>query len=426
MIQQSIAFLTTRGISPLTASIIIRSAATAAMLLLAIIAYIVATRLVKTILTHGIRSTSTDWDNILLREGVFGTLAHFIPAVIIIVLSPLIFDGSDRILAFISHTVRLYITFIIVLLVFRFTDAVHEIYQNYPVSKEIPIKGFLQIVKIAAVCIAFIVVAAILLNEKPLFILSGLGALTAVLLLIFKDSILGFVAGITLISNKMVAQGDWIEMPKYGADGDVMDVSLTTVKVRNWDKTITTIPTYALISDSFKNWQGMTESGGRRIKRAIYIDMSSIKFLNEEMLERFARIRYIREYLERKKEEVAEFNALEQVDDSSLVNGRRLTNIGTFRAYVTAYLRKHPQIRQDMTFLVRHLAPTEHGLPLEIYVFSADQVWANYEAIQADIFDHLLAVAPEFDLRVFQAPSGNDFRSALGSASGDTPHGRVT
>ena len=229
-------------------------------------------------------------------------------------------------------------------------------------------------------------------------------------MLLYRPAILGFVAGIQLAANKMVSVGDWIEMPKYGADGDVLEVALTTVKVQNWDKTITTIPTYALISESFKNWHGMTASGGRRIKRAVNVDMSSIRFCDVEMLERFEKIQYISEYIEGKKAELEAFNQSENVDHASLANGRRMTNIGTFRAYVEAYLRHHPMINMEMTFLVRQLAPTQYGLPIEIYVFSKDKVWANYEGIQSDIFDHILAVVPEFDLRVYQNPTGADFR----------------
>ena len=217
----------------------------------------------------------------------------------------------------------------------------------------------------------------------------------------------------------MLARGDWIEMPKYGADGDVLEVALTTVKVQNWDKTITTtIPTYALITESFRNWRGMSDSGGRRIKRALNIDMSSIRFCDQEMLDRFSKIQYITPYLETKRQETASWNTERHVDPSDLVNGRRLTNVGTFRAYVVAYLRNHPMIHQEMTFLVRQLAPTSHGLPIEIYVFSRDQEWSNYEAIQADIFDHVLAIAPAFDLRIYQSPSGGDVRDLLGAGSG--------
>jgi miniconductance mechanosensitive channel len=292
-------------------------------------------------------------------------------------------------------------------------NTVEVIYSNFRASKEIPIKGFIQITKIAIYFLSAIFVISILLNKTPVYLLSGIGALAAVLMLIFRDSILGFVAGIQLAANRMVSNGDWIEMPKYGADGDVLEVALTTVKVQNWDKTITTIPTYALISESFKNWRGMQESGGRRIKRSVNIDMNSISFCNEEMLERFGKVQYISEYIETKRAELEEFNKAAKVDNASLANGRRMTNVGTFRAYVRAYLRNHPMINEQMTFLVRQLQPTQNGLPIEIYVFSKDQVWANYEAIQADIFDHILAVVPEFDLRVYQNPSGSDFRDLV-------------
>ncbi len=236
-------------------------------------------------------------------------------------------------------------------------------------------------------------------------------------MLVFKDTILGLVAGIQLTANRMVAEGDWIEMPRYGADGSILEVTLTTVKVQNWDKTITTVPTCALISESFKNWSGMQESGGRRIKRALYVDMSSIRFCSEEMIKRFSSIQYISEYVEKKRTELAEHNRTAEVDDSSLANGRRMTNIGTFRAYVEAYLKNHPMVSSEMTFIIRQLAPGEHGLPIEIYVFCKDTRWAHYEAAQADIFDHILAVLPEFDLRVFQSPAGSDFQAFTNPAS---------
>ena len=233
--------------------------------------------------------------------------------------------------------------------------------------------------------------------------------MAAVLMLVFKDTILGFVASIQLSANKMVKPGDWIEMPSHNADGTVEDISLNTVKVRNWDKTIATVPTYALVSESFRNWKGMEESGGRRIKRSINIDMNSVRFVDEDMVKKFRNISLLKEYIENKEIEIIQYNKEKQIDDSVLVNGRRMTNLGTFRKYVEEYLHNHPKIHNEMTFLVRHLQPTERGLPIEIYVFSNDQAWANYEAIQADIFDHILAVIPEFGLKVFQNPSGSDF-----------------
>jgi miniconductance mechanosensitive channel len=247
-----------------------------------------------------------------------------------------------------------------------------------------------------------------MLDQSPWLLISGLGAVTAVLLLIFKDTILSFLASLHIVMYDLVRVGDWIEMPKYDADGDVIDIALHTVKVQNWDKTITTIPTYKLIEDSFKNWRGMQESGGRRIKRHLLIDQKSVKFCDEEMVERFKKIQLLSPYLNQKKEEIEVFNKEHNIDTSVLINGRRMTNLGTFRAYVTAYLKGNELISKDMTFLVRQLQPTPEGLPLEIYVFSRDTAWANYEAIQADIFDHLLAAISFFDLRVFQRPSGYD------------------
>jgi len=381
-----------------------------AVLILSVATKFVAKRYILTSLTYVISASTTKWDDALLRQGALNRLAHLAPALVIYVLTPFALEGMETTIAFIRGATQIYIIIILMLVLDSVLNSVEEIYRSFRASKEIPIKGFIQITKIAVYFLSAVFVISILLNKTPFFLLSGIGALTAVLMLVFKDAILGFVAGIQLAANKMVAHGDWIEMPKYGADGDVLEVTLTTVKVQNWDKTVTTIPTYALISESFKNWQGMQESGGRRIKRAVNIDMSSIRFCNEEMLERFAKIQYISEYIDKKKHELEEFNEATNVDNASLANGRRMTNVGTFRAYVQAYLLNHPMINKEMTFLIRQLQPTENGLPIEIYVFSKDQVWANYEAIQADIFDHILAVIQEFDLQVYQNPTGSDFR----------------
>jgi len=277
-------------------------------------------------------------------------------------------------------------------------------------TKEISITPFVQVLKLGLYFVTGILLLSLMLQKTPLYFLSGLGALTAVLMFVFKDVLMGFVAGIQLIANKMVAPKDWIEIPKYGADGDVLEITLTTVKVQNFDNTITTIPTYALINESFKNWRNMNLSGGRRIKRYVNIDLGSIKFCSSEMLEQFKRIQLISQYIQNRQEEILVYNKKHQVDESTLVNGRRLTNIGVFRSYVEAYLRQHPMIHKDMTFLIRQLSPSENGLPIEIYVFCKDTNWTAYEAIQADIFDHILAVVPEFDLLVFQEPSGSDFQ----------------
>ncbi len=387
-----------------------RGVAVVAVLVLSVIADFVAKRYIVSALAYVISRSRAKWDDAILRQNALSRLAHLAPALVIYVLTPIALEGLDAVIAFSISAVLIYMIIILMLVLDSLLNTVEEIYQNFRAAKEIPIKGFIQILKMVLYFLAAIFVISILLNKTPVYLLSGIGALTAVLMLVFRDAILGFVAGIQLAANKMVAVGDWIEIPKYGADGDVLEVTLTTVKVQNWDKTITTIPTYSLISESFKNWRGMDESGGRRIKREVAIDMSSIRFCDEEMLGRFEKIQYIAEYIEKKKHELEQFNQSANVDNASLANGRRMTNIGTFRAYVVAYLHNHPMINLEMTFLVRQLQPTPFGLPLEIYVFSKDKVWANYEAIQADIFDHILAVLPEFDLRVYQNPTGADFR----------------
>ncbi len=298
-------------------------------------------------------------------------------------------------------------------------DAANDIYMTFPVSKARPIKGFLQIIKIVVYIIMGVLVISVILDKSPWILLSSIGALTAITTLVFKDSIMGFVAGVQLTTNDMLRIGDWIEMPKYGADGDVIEITLNTVKVRNWDKTITTIPAYALVSDSFKNWRGMHETGGRRIKRAIYIDVTSIKFCTPEMLERFKKIQLLTEYIENKEKEIEEYNEEHAIDTSLLVNGRHLTNIGTFRKYIEYYLENHPRVHKGLIRMVRQLSPDDRGLPLEIYAFVDNTQWVTYENVQADIFDHIFSVVDTFELRIFQKPSGNDMQ-LLGSSLKDS------
>ncbi len=380
----------------------------AAVLLISFIAFYISRRIVDGVIHLIFKRTRFTWDDHLQENRLFMRLTLIVPALIFHMFIPLVLDGYPQAGAVVEGAVNIYFICVALLVMDALINALHAIYQTFRVSQEIPLKGFAQVLKIALICTGLIMVISILLDRSPVYLLSGLGAMTAVLMLIFKDPILGFVAGIQLISNRMLKHGDWIEMPKYGADGDVIDITLTTVKVRNWDKTITTIPTYALINDSFKNWRGMQESQGRRIKRAIYIDMNTIKFCSVQMLQRFAGIRYIADYMQRKNKELEQYNAERGIESQDASNARRLTNIGTYRAYICAYLQNHPMINTDMTFIVRQLAPTEYGLPLEIYVFCKDKAWANYEAIQSDIFDHLLAIAGEFDLKVYQYPSGTD------------------
>ncbi len=397
------------SLSVSAATLVSRGVIFMAIVLFSIIAYLLAKHFILKGITTIISKTTTQWDDMILKSKVFSRLAHMAPAIVIYLTISIPFEGYDWLITLTTGLALIYMIVMGLLALDALLNASLDIYNTYDVSNRIPIKGFIQVFKIIVYFISAIFIISILVNKTPMYLFSSLGALTAILMFIFKDAILGFVAGIQLSANRMVSNGDWIEMPKYGADGDIIEIALTTVKVQNWDKTITTIPTYALITDSFKNWRGMSESGGRRIKRSISIDMNTIQFCTDEMLDRFSKIKYISSYIEETKSEVQQANESAGIDQTSLANGVRMTNIGTFRAYVQAYLKHHPMISQEMTLLVRQLAPTEHGLPIEIYVFSKDKVWANYEDIQADIFDHILAVLAEFDLRVFQDPSGTDF-----------------
>lgn len=387
--------------------------------LICIIANFITKKIVIRIITHIVNNNKYQWDNMLLDRKVFHKLSHFVPAIIIYNFS----TTFDYFQDLIEKGAITYLIIVGLLVLNSLLNAINDIYQTYEISKTRPMKGYIQVVKIIVITLGIIVVIANLIGESPVILLSGIGALSAVLMLVFKDSLLGLVAGIQLSSNDMVRVGDWIQMPKYGADGDVIDISLNTVQVQNWDKTITMIPSYALISDSFINWRGMQVSGGRRIKRSLFIDTNSISFCTEEMIEKFKSIHYLSNYIIDREQEIVEHNMKNEINRSNPVNGRALTNIGVFRVYISHYLEKHSGINQDMTLMVRQLAPTEHGLPLEIYAFSNDVRWAIYESVQADIFDHLFAVAREFGLRLFQSPSGNDLRSMLDESKVDGERG---
>jgi miniconductance mechanosensitive channel len=366
-----------------------------------------------------VKSTRINWDEYLHNKGFFKRICYLAPGAVIIFGAPLVFNSAHEAYALVTLITHLYLAIVGLSVVDSFISALHPIFGEFDFSKEIPIKGFLQVLKILAFIAGGIVILSLLVGQPPYFFLGGLGAMTAIIMLVFKDAILGLVAGIQLSANKMVALGDWIEMPEFGADGDVIDIALTTIKVRNWDKTITSVPTYALISSSFKNWRGMTESGGRRIMRSISLDQQTISFLTEEQIEALKRIGILLPYISEKEKELQRWNEEQGITDTSVpANGRRMTNVGTFRAYVKEYLYANPNIRKDMTFLVRQLEPTPKGLPIQIYVFTADTAWVNYEGIQADIFDHLLSVVPLFGLRVFQEPTGEDIRSLARAGTG--------
>ena len=357
------------------------------------------------------KQTRNAWDDVVLRHRILHRLSQIAPGFVFYSLAiPLVTEWPQ--FAFLLRQAGL----IYMLLVGAFVldvalNLVVEIINSSPTAREFPVRSVVQVIKLVLFGLAAIAIFSVLLGKSPVLLFSGLGAMTAIIMLVFKDPILGFVAGIQLSANRMVARGDWIEMPKHGADGDVLEVGLTTVKIQNWDKTITTIPTYALITESFKNWRGMTAADGRRIKRALNIDTQSVRFCDSEMLTRFQRIQYVSDYVKDKLAEITEWNTAHGIASSDPLNARRLTNIGTFRAYIVSYLRNHSMINDEMTFLVRQLDLTPQGLPIEIYVFSRDKEWNTYEDLQADIFDHLLAIAPEFDLRIYQSPSSADLRT---------------
>lgn len=376
---------------------------------LAILANIITKYVIVGVIRKVIAKTSTTRDDILARRAVFNRLSHLAPAMVIYAFGPQFLEGHPALVSGITTFSLIYLTVICVLFIDGLLNAGEEIYRTYKISRTFPIKSFVQVTKLILYFLGFVAILSIIMGESPMTFFAGFGAFTAVLMLVFKDPILGFVAGIQLSTNKMVSVGDWIEMPSYGVDGDVIEIALTTVKIRNFDKTITTIPTQSLINDSFKNWRGIQDFGGRRIKRSVFIDVSSIKFCDAEMIKRFSKIQFIKDYIAEMDKELAAFNAKAGVDSTNLVNGRRMTNVGTFRAYTEAYLREHPSISKELTLLVRQLQPTEHGLPIEIYVFTNVIDWLPYEAIMADIFDHILAAAREFDLSIYQNPTGGDF-----------------
>ncbi len=351
--------------------------------------------------------TNQIWDDALADQGVFARVAQVVPALIFYFGLPLIQGLPEKLVTLGQNVASAYAILLITLALSALLSAVNTIYEQYPVSSERPIKGYLQVAKIVIFILTAVLVLAVLMERSPALLLSGIGAMTAILLLIFKDTILSLVASVQLTSLDMVRVGDWLEIPQFNADGDVIDIALHTVKVQNWDKTISTIPTHKLITESFKNWRGMNQSGGRRIKRYLAIDVSSIRFLSEKEAEKLKRFTLIKNYIVKKQKEIANYNTTLN-DISEEVNFRRLTNMGTFRTYVYEYLRNHPSIHQDMTLLVRQLQPTPEGLPLEIYAFTNVTDWVVYEDIQADIFDHLLAIAAEFDLNMYQNPSGRD------------------
>ncbi len=409
------------------------------LVILALIAHLLARFAVLPLIERAVRRTRITWDEALLDAGFFRRLVPLAPALVLYFggrlvahlsgLTEFISDSDDstldpaRISLVTSIAGPLYRLIANVALatmavvgaraLSALLDTVNTLYTRRPISRNRPIKGYIQIIKIVLFIVTGIIALSLVMDTSPVIFLSGLGAMTAVLMLIFRDTILGLVAAIQLSSNDMVRVGDWIEMPACGADGDVMDIALHTVKVQNFDKTITTIPTHMLISSSFRNWRGMQECGGRRIMRSIHIDVHSVRFLNDDEVERFAHFELLKDYIAGKRVALDAYNAAHPARDDTIPNIRRLTNIGTFRAWIQTYLQQKEEISDTLLMLIRQLEPTEHGLPLQIYAFTTTTDWATYEAIQADVFDHIIAMAETFDLRLFQDPSGADFRRLL-------------
>lgn len=357
------------------------------------------------------RRTKTIWDDALLSEGTLNALALLVPVLLLDHFAPIIFDHITDILPFISGTTNIFIVFSMAYIVASLLNAVNDMLRDNPDFRDKPIGSFTQLGKILTYSVAIVLTLSIIFDKSPIYLLSGIGAIAAVVLLVFKDSILGFVASVQLSANNMVHVGDWVTVPKYNADGDVLEINLTTIKVQNFDLTITTIPTYAFVADSFTNWRGMQLSHGRRIKRAVNIQISSIRFCTPEMIEAFEKVQLVKAYIAERQQEIETFNQQHDIDPSILVNGRKLTNIGVFQVYLENYLLASKDINSEMTVMVRQLAASPSGLPIEIYAFSKIKEWKAYEKVMADLFDHILASTNTFGLKIFEDPSGSDIQS---------------
>jgi len=387
------------------------------LVIVACFANFVVKRLLLRLIRHALRMTPFGNDDEIVSNAVISRLANIIPAMVFTVGIPLVPAMPETAAAIIRNVASAFIILTVAMAICAALDMGNTLYSRRPDADSKPIKGYLQVLKIVVYLVSAILIIAALIDKSPIILLSGLGAMAAVLMLVFQDTLLSLVASVQLSSNDMVRVGDWIEMPQLNADGDVIDIALHTVKVQNWDKTITTLPTRRLISDPFKNWRGMQESGGRRIKRALYIDQNTIHFLTEAEKAHLMKFSLLQTYLVNKTAELDEWNKMARQENDEAMNARRLTNIGTFRAYVLEYLKKRDDIHKDMTLIVRQLNPGAQGLPLEIYCFTTTTAWAEYERIQSDIFDHLYAIMPEFGLRAYQQPSGHDLEKIQLSVS---------
>jgi len=384
------------------------------ILFFSILSYYIAKNQIFNLVHKVISRTKNTWDDAFIEHKVLTRLTSLLPFFLVLLLTPLVFPDEHLIADVLMLLAKIFLTFQVARSISAILNVSKSLYRETAKQKYLPLNAIIQVFKLVVYLVAVIIIISLILNRSPIYLLSGLGALTAVLILVFQDTIKGLVASIQISANRMVVAGDWIELPKYGADGDVIEIGLNTVKVENFDKTITTVPTYALISDSFKNWRNMYHTGARRIKRTLIIDVASIDFYSLEKVDFLTNTSLLKKYLIGKKQELDKENkALEQDESLNNIDARQLTNIGTFRAYIEMYLNQNQNIRNDLTCMVRQLPATSSGLPLELYCFANTTDWVQYEAIQADIFDHLFAIAPHFDLRIFQHPTGFDWQRSV-------------
>jgi len=403
-------WLTEQGIPSQYLALASLSVGSSIIFLLCAISFYLTRYQLLVIIEKVVLNSRNTWDDLLAENKVFSRIALLFPFLVLLFLLPIFILPDSTYYQFLLVMAKVGITFQVARSLSALLNVVKNVSKQTARERYLPLNATLQVVKLVVYLVATILAISFILGESPLYLLSGLGALTAVLLLVFQDTIKGLVASIQISANRMLAPGDWIEIPQYGADGDVLEIGLNTVKVQNFDNTVTTVPTYALISGSFKNWRDMFNSGGRRIKRTIIVDIGSIEFSNTEQIHELSQINLLKDYLAEKQQAIETYNQELGVDAKKQANQRQLTNVGTFRAYIEAYLKQHDKVHHGMTCMVRQLSATATGLPLELYFFSNDQKWVNYEAIQADIFDHLYAMAPQFNLRIFQHPSGDDWR----------------
>lgn len=402
MKQEFIDWLIQKGISADNAESLWFVSLVLSLLLGTFISYFITQKVLLNIIAHFFKKTKNQWDDLLVEKKVLKPLAQIVPALFLFWATPYVFQSFPFITDIISKFSEVYIIIVVAVIVSLFLNAIKEILRTYEVFKSKPIDSYFQLIKIILYIIVGIFVLSILLDKSPIYFLSAFGAATAIILLVFKDTILGFVASIQISAHDMVRVGDWVQMDKYGADGNVLQITLNTVKIKNWDHTISTIPTYAFVSDSFRNWRGMEESGGRRIKRKIFLKPSSIRYCKEDDIESFKKFSILKSYIEEKQNEISAYNASLGIEKTTILNGRNLTNIGIFRKYTEIYLHQKKEIRKDMTLIVRQLEATEYGVPIEIYCFTNTTAWKEYEGIQSDIFDHLLAAVPQFNLELSQ------------------------